>query len=262
MYYLEANKNLWNARTEVHINSEFYDLKGFISGKNSLKEIELHLLGDVQGKSILHLQCHFGQDTLSLSRMGAKVTGVDLSNVAIDKARELNHQLGTDAEFICCDIYDLKKHLDKKFDIVFTSYGAIGWIPDLDKWADIVAHYLKPMGEFVFVEFHPVVWIFDDEFGGIAYSYFNVEPIITESNGTYTDRDAPIKSIEYGWNHSLDEVITSLLKKDLTLLYFKEYNYSPYNCFRNMTKESEDRYYIEHLGPRIPMTYSLKARKG
>ena len=259
--YITENRKLWNARVPVHVDSEFYGMKDFMEGKSSLKPIELELLGDIKGKSILHLQCHFGQDTISLARMGASVTGVDLSDAAIEKAREINHQAGTDAEFICCDLYSLPQYLDKKFDLVFTSYGTIGWLPDMDQWAHIVSYFLKPGGGFVFVEFHPVVWMFDSHFKEVTYSYFNVAPIIEESTGTYTDRNAPIQQVEYGWNHSLDEVLSALLHHDLILTHFKEYNYSPYNCFQHLVKENEDQYYIEHAGKKIPMVYSLKATR-
>lgn len=259
--YLKENKDLWNARVPVHIESDFYGMKEFMDGKSSLNSIELELLGDVKGKSILHLQCHFGQDSISLARMGAEVTGVDFSEAAIAKAKELNDQLKTHAEFICCDVYSLKKHLDKKFDIVFTSYGTIGWLPDMDRWADIISHFLKPGGSFVFAEFHPVVWMFDDEIKEIKYAYFNAEPIITESEGTYTDRNADIKAKEYSWNHSLDEVITSLLNQGLEIKAFREYDYSPYNCFRNLKKLDDHKYVFEHIGNKIPMVYALKAVK-
>lgn len=131
--YLDINREGWNARTELHFNSEFYDNKSFLEGRNSLNSIEMDLLGDVSGKKILHLQCHFGQDTISLSRMGAKCTGVDLSDKAIEKARELAAETGEDVHFICSDVYGLDKVLDEYFDIVFTSYGTIGWLPDMDR---------------------------------------------------------------------------------------------------------------------------------
>jgi len=258
--YLEENGKHWNERVPIHVDSEFYGMKEFLDGQSSLKEIELGLLENVKGKSILHLQCHFGQDTLSLARIGATVTGVDLSDAAIIKAKELNTQIGTNVEFICCDVYSLKEHLNKKFDIVFTSYGTIGWLPDLDKWADIISHFLKPGGEFIFADFHPVVWMFDDHFKEIKYSYFNVETIITESQGTYTDRNADIKSKEYGWNHAIDEVLTSLIKSGLTIATFKEFDFPPYNCFQHMIKGENDRYYIEHLGKKMPMVYAIKAK--
>jgi len=128
--YIEVNRNSWNNRTESHLKSEFYDLEGFLNGKNSLNEIELNLLGDIKGKTILHLQCHFGQDTISLSRLGAEVTGIDLSDKAIESAKQIAKNTTSNVKFICCDIYDLPNHLKEKFDVVFTSYGTIGWLPD------------------------------------------------------------------------------------------------------------------------------------
>src|SRR5690606_5040157 len=162
--YLAINKKSWNQRVQTHLDSEFYELPAFLKGKSSLNQIELDLLKDIKGKSILHLQCHFGQDSISLARMGAKVTAVDFSDKAIDAAKELCTKLGVDVNFLCSDIYELPHILDGQFDIVFTSYGTIGWLPDLQKWAKVVSHYLKNKGEFIFVEFHPVVWMFDDDF--------------------------------------------------------------------------------------------------
>jgi 2-polyprenyl-3-methyl-5-hydroxy-6-metoxy-1,4-benzoquinol methylase len=222
--YLEVNLNSWNNRVEAHLKSEFYDMEGFMKGNSSLNEIELKLLGDVKGKSILHLQCHFGQDSISLSRMGARVTGIDLSDKAIQKAEEIAKATQTDAKFICCDLYNLPKHLDEKFDIVFTSYGTIGWLPDMDKWAKIVSQYLKPGGQFVFVEFHPVVWMFDDNFEKITYSYFNTGAIIDTEQGTYADKEANITVSNVTWNHSMGEVVNSLIKNGLEILSLNEFD--------------------------------------
>lgn len=260
--YIHKNKELWNKRTAYHVESEFYDVKGFLEGKNSLTNIELEILGDnIKDKTILHLQCHFGQDSLSLARMGAKVTGVDLSDKAIEQAKELNAQLGTDAEFICCDIYDLPDLLNRKFDIVFTSFGTVGWLPDMDRWASIVSHFLKPGGRFLFAEFHPVVWMFDNDFTKVAYDYFNTGPIVETETGTYADKSAPI-AIEYvGWNHSLGEVMSALLSQNLAITAFKEYNYSPHNCFNGMEQLGERKFRIRHLEKDIPMVYSIVAEK-
>ncbi|WP_276134551.1 class I SAM-dependent methyltransferase [Polluticoccus soli] len=259
--YIEKNRKSWNQRTEVHVESEFYDIPGFLSGKSSLKEIELHMLGDVKGKTILHLQCHFGQDSLSLARMGAKVTGADLSDKAIEKAKELNTQMGLDADFICCDIYDLPKHLDKQFDIVFTTYGTIGWLPDLDKWAGIISHYLKPGGQFIFVDFHPVLWMFDDAVEKVGYNYFNDGPIEETQDGTYADKSAPMK-IEYvGWNHSISEVVNNLIKNGLEIDSLEEFDYSPYNIFANPVEVERGKFRVAHHGNRIPLVYSIMAHK-
>jgi len=259
--YLQINREAWNAKAEVHFDSAFYDVEGFVKGKNSLNEIELNLLGNLQGKSVLHLQCHFGQDTISLSRLGAKATGVDFSDSAIEKARELARQLGTDTQFVCCPVYDLPQYLDETFDFVFTSYGTIGWLPDMEKWAAIIARFLKPGGQFVFVEFHPVVWMFDDDFSGIAYSYFNTGQITETESGTYADRKSGITHEYIMWNHGIAEVLKSLLNHKLEILAFDEWNYSPYNCFRHTVEVEPGKFRIAHLDNKIPMLYSLKAVK-
>lgn len=259
--YLEINRETWNKKTEVHVDSEFYDQKGFLEGNNTLKPIELDLLGDISGKKILHLQCHFGQDTMSLSRLGAKATGVDLSDKAIDKAREIAHQLNLDTHFVNCDIYSLPEYLDEEFDIVFTSYGTIGWLPDLDKWAKIIQRFLKPSGKFIMADFHPVVWMFDDNFEGIGYNYFKEDPIIETINGTYADKEAPVSLKTVSWNHATSEILNSLIINGLELNSFNEYDYSPYDCF-NKTEEFEPgKYRIKHLGNKIPMVYSIVATK-
>ena len=209
----------------------------------------------------MHLQCHFGQDTISLSRLGAEVTGVDFSDKAIESAKEIAKATNTNATFICCDIYDLSQYLNKQFDIVFTSYGTIVWLPDLDKWAKIVSQFLKPNGQFVFIEFHPVVWMFDDNFEKIFYRYFNSGSIIESENGTYADKTAEISQEYVMSNHSLSEVINSLIKNGLEIKLLNEYDYSPYNCFNKTNELEPNKYRIEHLGNKIPMIYSIVAEK-
>lgn len=260
-HYFDENKHLWNQRTVVHKDSSFYDLNSFLQGKSSLNEIELKELGNIEGKKILHLQCHFGMDSLSLARMGAEVTGIDLSDVAIAEAKKLNDQLSLDAKFICCNVYDLKNHLDEQFDIVFTSYGVIGWLPDLTKWAEIISHYLKPGGFFYIAEFHPVVWMLDEDFKEVKYYYHNQETIIMDSQGTYADPNADIQSKEYSWNHSISEVLNALLSQKLHLEFFNEYSYSPYPCFNNIVQGSDGNWRVKGMEDKIPMVYSLKAIK-
>ncbi len=259
--YFEINRNAWNNKTEIHIQSEFYAVDEFIKGKNSLNEIELKLLGDVKGKSILHLQCHFGQDTISLSRLGAIATGVDISDRAIEKAGQIAKETGSDTRFICCNVYDLPNHSQEQFDIVFTSYGTIGWLPDLNKWAHIISTYLKPGGKFIFVEFHPVVWMFDNDFSNISYNYFNTGAIIETESGTYADQSAAITQELVGWNHSLSEVVNSLIKNGLEINSLDEFDYSPYHCFKQSEEIEKGKYRIQHLGNKIPMLYSVLATK-
>lgn len=259
--YIDENKSLWNKRTDFHFASEFYDVEGFKHGTSSLNDIELNLLGDVNGKKILHLQCHFGLDTLSLSRLGATVTGVDLSDNAIDKARDLATQINSTASFICCNIYDLPQNLSEKFDIIFTSYGTIGWLPDLDRWAKIISHFLQPDGTFVFAEFHPVVWMFNNDFTKIEYSYFKKDPIVELEQNTYADKDAIINLKSITWNHSISEVFTSLVNNNLLVNDLKEYDYSPYDCFAGCEKLDDKKFIIKKMGNKIPMVYSIIATK-
>lgn len=259
--FYKINKESWNKKTEHHYDSEFYDNESFIKGKSSLKSIELDLLGDISGKNVLHLQCHFGQDTISMSRMGAHTLGIDLSNTAIEKAVELNKIVGQSAEFICCNIYDLPQHLNKKFDIVFTSYGVIGWLPDLSRWATLIADYLKKGGMLVFAEFHPVVWMFDDHFNKIDYSYFNKGVILESYEGSYAKKDAPINQEYAMWNHGLAEVIQNLLNVGLRIDSLEEFDYSPYSCFENVVEFEPSKYRIKGLEEKLPMVFALKATK-
>jgi len=259
--YLSINQQSWNNRTDSHLDSEFYDVAGFLKGNSSLNSIELNLLGDVTSKNILHLQCHFGQDTISLQRLGANTTGVDLSDKSIARAKELAEKTKANASFICCDIYDLPNHLNEQFDLVFTSYGTIGWLPDLDKWARVVSRFLKPGGKFVFVEFHPVVWMFDDHFEKVGYNYFNTGPIVETESGTYADRNAAIKQEYVMWNHGMSEVVNSLVKSGIELNSLDEFDYSPYNCFKDTVEFEPKKFRIKHLDNKIPMVYAIVGTK-
>jgi 2-polyprenyl-3-methyl-5-hydroxy-6-metoxy-1,4-benzoquinol methylase len=209
-------------------------------------------------------------DTMSWAREGAIVTGVDLSDEAIKLANEIRDELQLHAEFICANIYDLtdvskvsplEGFREAGFDIVFTSYGTIGWLPDMDKWAETVAHFLKPGGIFYIADFHPVLWMMDENFEKIKYNYFNTEIITEEISGTYSDRNAPIKSIEHSWNHPFSEIISALLKHNLQIQSFNEFPYSPYNCFNDMEKGSDDMWRIKGMNEKMPLLYSIKATK-
>ncbi|MBL1213268.1 MAG: class I SAM-dependent methyltransferase [Ignavibacteriae bacterium] len=260
--FFEANKKIWNQKTPFHVKSEFYNVEKFKEGAASLMPTELEELSDVKGKSILHLQCHFGQDSISLSRMGANVTGVDFSDEAINYAKNLADELDTNTKFLCTNIYDLPDILDEQFDIVFTSYGTIGWLPDIKKWAEIAAKFLRPGGMFYIVDFHPYIMMLDNEFEFIHYSYFyNANPIVDEYEGSYADQNAPIKNISYGWNHPISEVINSLLSQNLIIKQFNEYPYSHYNCFPNMKAVGDKKYVFKNFEDKIPYMYSIKAVK-
>ncbi len=261
-HFIEKNRQLWNAKTPYHVKSDFYELDAFKKGKNVLREIELEGLGDVSGKSLLHLQCHFGQDTLCWSRMGARCTGVDFSSEALTAARELNQELGLDAKFVESDVLKLKDNLDGSFDIVFTSYGAIGWLPDLKAWAKTVSHFLKLGGTFFIAEFHPFLYTLDWGKLTLAYNYFNQgEPDHEITDGTYADPGADLKLDEYFWPHSFEEILMSLMNEGLQLKELKEYPWSPYPCFPNVKSVGENRWKFANVEKEIPYVFSLKMTK-
>jgi SAM-dependent methyltransferase len=259
--YFDANKLLWNKRAGAHFNSDFYNVTDFKAGKSSLNNIEIEELGAVKGKSLLHLQCHFGMDTISWAKRGAAATGLDFSENAIEIARKLAKEMNQDVQFICCNVYDAQQHLHEKFDIIYTSYGTIGWLPDLQKWADVIADLLKPGGKFYIVEFHPIVWMFDEKFDYFKYSYFNSGQPIMEETGSYAVKDDSLQGKEYGWNHSISEIINALCASGLQLLFFNEHAYSPYNCFNNMIETEAGQWKIKSLENKIPMLFSLVAVK-
>lgn len=261
MDYLRINKALWDARLPSHLQSDFYQLAAWEKGKSSLTEIELPLLGDLREKRLLHLQCHFGQDTLSLARMGALATGLDFSEAAINQAKLLAAALNLSADFICGNVYDSRKLYEGEADLIFSSYGVIGWLPELETWATNIADCLKPGGKFVFVEFHPFIWAFNNSFTKIEYSYFNAGPIIETEEGTYADKNAAIAQKSVGWNHALGAVFGALRKAGLSITHFDEYDFSPFPIFEKNARISDERWAIEGFEAKVPLVYSLVAEK-
>ena len=254
-HYFKMNRVGWDRRAEVHVESRFYDVDGFLAGASSLREIELTELHDVAGKKLLHLQCHFGLDTLSWVREGAICTGVDISPVAIQKARELAELANVTAQFVCSDIYGFEASPTESFDIVFTSYGAVCWLPDLSRWAKVVASNLAPGGRFYMVEFHPIY----DLLAG--YSYFTrSEPDINEE-GTYTENGANAVAQLATWAHPISSVINALLAVGIEIERVSEFPYSPYNCFDGMVEREPGRFYLSHKGNDVPIVYSISGRK-
>jgi SAM-dependent methyltransferase len=226
--YVESNRSLWESWTRLHAHSEYYDVEGFKAGRSSLKAIELAEVGDVRGKSLLHLQCHFGQDTLSWARLGAEVTGADFSAEAIGLARSLSEELHIPARFIQSNVYDLPDALADRFDIVFTSYGVLSWLPDLDRWAEIIAHFLKPGGFFYIVDAHPIFGMVNDDCTAFEYPYFHTPaPIALESHGSYaaSGEAEGFSHPEYNWDHSLSDIINAVIRAGLRLEFVHEFPY-------------------------------------
>lgn len=260
-HYFKINKATWNTKVKVHAESEMYDLNAFKNGKSSLMPYELEALDNVNGKSLLHLQCHFGQDTLSWSRLGAQCVGVDISDEGIALAQQLNKELQLDAKFVCCNVLYTSDVISERFDIVFTSYGVIGWLPDLKPWGRMIAERLKKGGTFFMVEFHPIVWMFDYLKGKptLKYGYMQEEVIYEEYVGTYADSNSEMISKEYGWNHGLGEVVSALSEAGLHIEYLKEYDESPYNVLPDLLKTDSGMYVTKDR--LYPLIFTLKATK-
>lgn len=265
--YFKANMAHWDDVTPIHARSAFYDLKGFRTGRLTLTPVEREEVGEVNGKSLLHLQCHFGLDTLSWARLGARVTGVDFSNRAIDLARSLAKDVGLEAAFLVSNIYDLRGVLDERFDIVFTSQGVLPWMPDMEEWAKVAAYFLKPGGTFYILEMHPLLDIYYDISRSVdrgeAYGYFHSsEPLESIVDSTYAD---PTEKTEphpiYEWTHSLGDIVSSLVMAGLKIEYLHEFPVCVYQHLPQMELGEDGWWRLDGREGSIPLMFSIKATK-
>ncbi|HNG92665.1 MAG TPA: class I SAM-dependent methyltransferase [Acidobacteriota bacterium] len=262
-----TNLRRWNELVAIHAQSKFYDLEGFKAGNTSLRPLEIEEVGDVEGKTLLHLQCHFGMDTLSWARRGAQVTGVDFSDKAIELARSLSAELGLNARFICSNVYDVPAVLNEQFDVVFTSYGVLVWLHDYDRWAQIVAGALKPGGTFYIAEIHPFPYVFDEasttDAFRLKYPYFWApEPVECLTEGTYTDRTAEIQeTTEYCWIYNLGDIVTALIKVGLHIEFLHEFPFCVYQAFPFMQQSEDGWWRMPDHQTSLPFLFSIRARK-
>lgn len=268
MEYLEVNRRNWDERAHIHASSAEYDLQRFRDDPEHLSNVvrfDLPRLGDIRGQRVVHLQCHIGTDTLSLARLGARVTGVDLSPQSLAVARDL---AGDAVRYVEADVYSARETLDGEFDLVFTGIGALCWLPDVDRWAHTVAALLRPGGRLFLREGHPVLWAleYDDANGElkITYPYFTTaEPLVEMVEGSYAAPEQRIdNATTHSWNHGLGEIITALLDHGLTLTAFEEHRSVPWEPLPGMMQRRElDEYYLIEHGERLPLTYTLQAVK-
>ena len=276
--YYDANRARWDESVPIHAASEGYDLAGFLRGEKTLYALEMEEVGDVRGKALLHLQCHFGMDTLNWARLGARVTGLDFSGAAVDRARELAAQIGiNDATFVQANVYDAPNVLDEQFDIVYTGIGALCWLPDIRGWAQVVSKLLRP-GGFVYVyEGHPLLWALDDERGDrqlVVHSpYFETErPAEWVGETTYVD-GPPLKNLRsFEWNHGLGEIVTALIEAGLRLDFLHEHREVAWQALPWLVRtggDSNAKGYARRTAWQLPaeqrdlcpLMYSLKATK-
>ena len=258
---IHGNKQLWDAWTPSHLRSSVYDVDSFRRGGISLTPLEVEEVGSVKGKTLLHLQCHFGLDTLSWVRLGAEATGVDFSGVSIRAARELAESVRVPARFVEADVEDSALDLGQRFDIVYTSYGALSWINDLHSWADVIARHLKPGGFFYMVELHPILGMLDDQGKHLKYPYFpSKEALVSEESGSYAGAEhGPMKC--YQWSHSVGEIVTTLIDRGLSLVYVHEFPYSTQNCYPFLVQADPGRYVVQDYPGLLPLMFSIRATR-
>jgi SAM-dependent methyltransferase len=261
--WLEKNVAMWNARLPLHVNSAWYDLDGFRKGVIILDDIEQAGLGDVEGKSLLHLQCHFGLGTLSCARLGADVTGVDFSHEAIMAARTLAAECGLGASFVEAEVSSLD--LGMEFDVCFSSWGVLMWLPDLANWAEAVRRHLRPGGRFFLAEGHPHLFIWDDELGRDGYRprnpYFrHEEPVADEEASTYVDTSVRLGMPQFRWNHPLCEVVTELAQHGLRIQDLTEYPRIPWQPLPWMVPADQPGFWRVDGDP-FPLSFSVIAEK-
>ncbi len=261
---IEANRSNWDERTPLHAASSFYDLPGFIAGTSGgLPERELQELGDVQGRTLLHLQCHFGMDSISWARRGAVVTGVDLSPRAIQLAGQLAAQMGVSADFVCADVYQLPAGLSSQFDIVYSTRGVLSWLGDLGGWAAIVAGHLAPGGTLYLADGHPLLGLLDESGPWLdqAGRYFHdPEPVRVEHRGSYTGEDPQFRQpVSFQWYHHLGEVVTALADAGLAVDCLHEFPWLSYRALPQMARDEEGNWRLP--GDRLPLSFSVKAHR-
>lgn len=257
---MDLNRQWWDERVPIHVASRFYDIDGFRAGRESLMAHEPGDVGAVEGRTLLHLQCHIGLDTLSWARRGAKVVGLDFSEPAVAAARALAADLGLDAEFVAADVYDAVAALDRRrFDVVYTGIGALTWLPDLDRWAAVVAELIAPGGCLYLTEFHPFTWVLGEDGGRVVRDYFDRGPHEFDDPGSYADpqaRTAHDRTME--WQHPLGDVVTAVARAGLRVELLRELDETACPFWplerRGATWRTPDGI------PRVPLMYALRAR--
>ena len=261
--YVQANRELWDEWTDINYRSGFYDVEGFRAAPTPLDDIVRDGVGDLGGQSVLHLQCHFGLDTLRLARLAGAVTGVDFSPRAIRYARQLGRDLGSSARFVESDLYALPDALDGQFDVVFTSWGVINWLPDLRGWGRVIAHFLRPGGRFFLADNHPTLWLFDPDADDlrVSYPYFHeAEPtVVTPVAGNYADPTATVTCPEHLWSHSMADVVMALIGAGLHIDELREHAWLPWRGLSFLVEESPGRWVMPSGRIGIPLAFSLLA---
>ncbi len=277
--FFADNQANWDDRAHIHMASDMYGVEHLISTPGHVDNtvaLDRQRLGDLSHCDVVHLMCHIGTDTLSLARLGARsVTGVDLSGESITYASQIAQRAGIDIRYVQANVFDAVEALEaytdeERYDLVYTGIGALGWLPVLDEWAQVVAGLLRPGGRFFIREDHPSSMMLADELADnsacVGYDYFNTGVLTDEEEGTYTDTPEGISEIihrrNHWWNHSLDAIIMALIRAGLQIESFEEYDYSMWPRFGDKSiKIAPGQYGLPQGTFRIPLTFTLSARK-
>lgn len=266
----EANRTNWNERVPLHLGAESYDLMALRAGRGKLHAIEESELGSVEGLRVLHLQCHFGRDTLTLAQRGAAVVGVDFSPPAIAAARQLTVELklGHRVSFVESDLYDAPNALPEpaSFDLVYVSWGALCWLPDMKRWAQVVAHFLKPGGRLYIVDGHPAALVFDDMTGtpggmpGLFAPYLGRSSIVVDCDKDYASKELLKNVRTYEWIHPLSDIINGLIESGMQLEWLREHDTIAWKLFEQLVSDDNEMYRWPDK-PWLPLSFSLHCRR-
>jgi SAM-dependent methyltransferase len=261
-----ANRSNWDERVPIHTASRFYDVEHRLATRPGPREREVEALGDVAGLDLVHLQCHFGLDTLAWAEAGASVTGLDFSTAAVEAARELAVRAGLAdrATFVCADVYDAARVLaPRTFDVVYVSLGALCWLPSVGRWADQVAALARPGGRLYLHDSHPVAWALAHDSPTLEYPYFEEpEPYVDDSGETYTDAGVALANARtYEWNHGIGEVATALIDRGMRIDRLTEHDWTVLQQFPWLVERSPGQWGAPADCPRLPLSYTLVATR-
>ena len=268
--YRRQNLASWDERAPAHRRSPGYAVDRFVADPSYLSDVvrfDLPRLGDISGLRGVHLQCHIGTDTISLARLGAKMTGLDFSGAAIEQAREIAALAGADVDFVRADAYAAVEALGaERFDLVFTGIGALCWLPDIAPWAQVVHDLLAPGGRLFIREGHPMLWALDerreDGILEVTYPYFEGSPPVMDvSDDSYVPTDqAFAEKVSYSWNHGLGDIVSALLHAGMRITMLQEHRSVPWNALPSlMNVDDEGEYRLRDRPDRLPLTYTLQA---
>lgn len=271
--YVEVNRAFWDERVAAHAASPDYAVAQFAADPEFLSEVvrfDRPRLGDISGLTGIHLQCHIGTDTVSLERLGASMTGLDMSPPALEVARELAAAAGAPTSFVEAQVYDALSVLEPgSFDLVYTGVGALNWLPDITGWAGVVAGLLRPGGRLHLREGHPVLWAIDplrsDGLLAIEYPYFETEEAVILDEGeehgtTYVETDEVfVTTITHEWNHGLGEIVTALLDAGMELTLLEEHRSVPWEGLPGMADRGDGEWQLIDRPERLPHSYTLQA---